>query len=433
MRILVISNYYPPLELGGWEQLTRDVSVRLVERGHQVHVLTSRHRAHEIQTPEPQVERLLHLESPNYVHYQPQYALTRHWTEMRNRRTVRRTVATHEPDVVFINGMWNLPICVAQQAEQLCPGRVVYYMASYWPTETDAHAAYWNDTDYGKNRAARSGRRWAKELVAKVLRPTLVRTVARNQLEFARVLCVSAFVQRRMVAEAHIPFPRTQVVHNGIELDAFTMPELHDNGLNEGDLRRKGTVLRLLYAGRLSPDKGVHTIIESLGHLKTRKLSVCVSIVGGGAPDYVAQLQQRADELGVAELVHFRGSVPRESMPTIMQEHDVLLFPSAWPEPLARTVQEAMACGLVVIGTTTGGTPEILEDGVNGLTFPAEDSRTLAAKVARLSADPALCECLARAARKTVEDKFSLDQMVGEIERTFEELVHKSRHVAAYT
>ena len=68
MRILVISNYFPPVELGGWDQLTRDVSQRLQERGHEVLVLTSNYRQAELTTPEANVLRTLHLESPDHVH-----------------------------------------------------------------------------------------------------------------------------------------------------------------------------------------------------------------------------------------------------------------------------------------------------------------------------------------------------------------------------
>jgi glycosyltransferase involved in cell wall biosynthesis len=99
-----------------------------------------------------------------------------------------------------------------------------------------------------------------------------------------------------------------------------------------------------------------------------------------------------------------------------------LLFPSVWPEPLARVVQEAMAVGLVVIGTTTGGTPELLQDGLTGLTFAAEDADGLARQIGRLARDPALFETLAQAARQTVESRFTQERMVDEIEAYFQKL-----------
>jgi glycosyltransferase involved in cell wall biosynthesis len=78
--------------------------------------------------------------------------------------------------------------------------------------------------------------------------------------------------------------------------------------------------------------------------------------------------------------------------------------------------QEAMASGLVVVGTTTGGTQEILRDGQTGLTFAPGDANGLADQVVRLVSDPELRRRLVQAGRQTVLEKFTLDRMVLEID-----------------
>lgn len=406
MRILIISNYFPPFELGGWGQLTRDVAQRLQGRGHHVYTLTSNYRAAEMPDPEPDVARVLHLESPDHVRYHLSYTLTHRWQESQNRRVLRRAVADFTPDLIFINGMWNLPVSLAQQAEQLCPGRVVYYVASHWPAELDAHTAYWNNANG-----------ISKRVLGALVRKTLLVSTPRNQLHFPLVLCVSAFMQEHMINEAHIPRERTRVVHNGVELDAFTARSA----------QWSSAVLRLLYAGRLAADKGVHTIIESLGHLwqSHPDLPVSLSLVGGGDPDYEVRLRQLVDRFNLEKAVRFWGRVPRAEMPAIFHEHEVLLFPSIWPEPLARVVQEGMACGLVVIGTTTGGTPEILYDGENGLTFEAGNAVMLASKIVQVAGDRDLWARLAQAARRTVEECFTLERMVDELEDYFSQIARQ--------
>jgi glycosyltransferase involved in cell wall biosynthesis len=110
-------------------------------------------------------------------------------------------------------------------------------------------------------------------------------------------------------------------------------------------------------------------------------------------------------------------------MPSVFAEHEVLLFPSIWPEPLARIIQEAMACELVVIGTATGGTNEILSEGENGLIFEVGNSAMLAEKINLIMSEPSLREKLAQAARKTVEERFSLNRMVTEIEESFHQIL----------
>jgi len=108
--------------------------------------------------------------------------------------------------------------------------------------------------------------------------------------------------------------------------------------------------------------------------------------------------------------------VSKDEMPAIFQQFDALVFPSIYEEPLARVTQEAMAAGLVVVGTTTGGTGEILRDGETGLTFAPEDAEGLAEQVNRLIVDPYLFCRLAQAGRQTVLENFTLDKMVNEIE-----------------
>jgi glycosyltransferase involved in cell wall biosynthesis len=78
--------------------------------------------------------------------------------------------------------------------------------------------------------------------------------------------------------------------------------------------------------------------------------------------------------------------------------------------------QEAMASGLVVVGTTTGGTGEILKNGETGLTFAPEDANGLAHQVTRLINDRDLYCRLSQAGRQTVFENFTLDKMVNEIE-----------------
>lgn len=408
MRILILSNYYPPFEIGGWEQLTADMARLLQARGHTVWVLTSSHRAAELAAPEPGVERALALESPDHLHYHAHYTLTYRRRERANNQLLEKRVAAFKPDILFINGMWNLPRSLARHAEQLCPGRVVYYIASPWPAEPNAHTIYWADL------TGSPWRRRPKQLLGKLAHRWWL--PAAPQLAFEHVLCVSAYMQNFIVEKAGVPRNQTKVVYNGVDPDDFSH---HSRpGVN-------GHGLRLLYAGQLRPDKGVHTAVEAVGQVvqANPSLPLRLTIAGSGAPAYVEQLQARIQSLNLSPFVNLAGQLPRQQMPAVLAEHDVLLFPSIWPEPLARVVQEAMASGLVVIGTTTGGTPELLREGETGLTFPAEDANALARQIGRLAADPTLYNQLALAARKAVESTFTEQRMVDEIEGYFQTLL----------
>jgi glycogen(starch) synthase len=404
MRILFISDFYPPNVIGGWEQLVRDINQRLQARGHVTRVLTSTYGPNAL-NQEQGVDRLLTLESDLY-HYDPLKTL-RHKAQLkRNLKQTLETISIFQPDVVFIHGMWNLTRGVAWQAEQLRPGRVVYYVANDWPYAIDVHTSYWRDS------AGKPVLKQAKKWLALIPLKIAERENRNFHLRFEHVLCVSQAVKDDLVRNAGIPPEHLRVVYNGVETDAFVPPQEWDNR------RDRHPNLSLLYAGSLVPHKGVHTAIEAMAVLaqKSDLDAVTLTIVGSGHPEYEARLKKLVDEEKLGRRVSFWGRVSREEMPTVFQKFDVLIFPSIWQEPLARTTQEAMASGMAVIGTLTGGTGELLIDGETGLAFEPEDAAALAQRIEQLQRDPGLFMKLAKNGRARVLRHFDIRRMIDEIE-----------------
>ncbi len=409
MRILFISNLYPPHDLGGWEQNCQEIMKRLRARGHTCHVLTSRFGVEDSLSEEEGVTRRLYLQA-DVNHYRPlDFFLRRPGQERANRQALRRALDDFRPDIVFVWGMWNLSPRVPYWAEQWLPGRVAYAVAGYWPMEPDVHETYWRTP-------ARST--WG-EVLKKPARWLALRTLARQKqaypLELEHVSCVSHYVRRKLTEAGTLPHG-ARVIYNGIDPEPFLQaaaltPERHN-----------GT--RLVYAGGLVSHKGVHTAIEALGWLQQRDQAhdLHLSIVGGGHPTYEARLQRRVKELELGEYVTFRGRVPREEIAGILADHDVFLFTSVYEEPIARAVMEAMAAGLAVVGTPVGGQREMLEDGENALVFPPEDAPGLAKCILRLQDDPAMRMRLAESGRRTVLERFTLKRMVDEMESWLKEI-----------
>jgi len=85
-------------------------------------------------------------------------------------------------------------------------------------------------------------------------------------------------------------------------------------------------------------------------------------------------------------------------MPQVYRSHDALVFTSEWEEPFALTPLEAMASGIPVIGTLTGGSIELLRHRENALTYKAGDAEELASRILELDSEPALRERMARTA-----------------------------------
>lgn len=402
MRILVVSNHYPPLEVGGYEQLCRDVTDALAERGHETLVLTSTYGTAGAALPEqPDVQRVLRM-SPDWQSGRPvvwQFAFDRREAEAHNLQVLRTAVRDFTPDVVFFWNLAGLPRSLATDAEAMPAVAVAHWLAGESPAAPDEYWHYWQEPPRRTSarlvwRLARSPALAQMRREGKPLRPALRHAAA-----------VSRFVRDVGVADGTLP-ETTSVIYNGVETDAFyrpARPAPHEP-------------LRLLQAGRLSAEKGVHSAVAAVATLAQRGLAVELAFAGDGPPDYRAELEAFARRNGIADCIRFTGRLPRAAMPDLFAQHDVLLLPSIHPEPFARVVLEAMAAGLVVVAAATGGTPEIVEDGHTGLLFLPEDDEGLSAGLVRLTNEPGLWHALAVAGQRRVLQDFTLARMVDNVE-----------------
>ena len=405
MRLLFLSNLYPPFDIGGYEQWCQEMALCLRQRGHTVHVLTSRYGVTGVPPVEPDVTRALYLQADVY-HYQPWRFFFRHrFEEMSNRRALRAAIDRSQPDLILVWGMWNLSLDLPFWAEQWLPGKVAYYIASYWPVDVDIHTEYW------KSPANRT----VTELLKRPFRALALGLLRREgyppRLRFEHVMCCSQYV-RDAITQAGSTLSNAGVLFGGIDVQSF---QQHAQAIQTAE----NHPLRLLYFGSLVPHKGVHTAIEAMGLLKTRGLveRVDLTVLGAGSPEYEQQLHDMVSEFKIEEHVHFIGKVPRSEVPAWLSRFDVFLFTSIWQEPMARSVMEAMAAGLLVIGSEVGGQVEMLFDGQNGLTFRPADAAGLADRIVRAIQEPALRKKLTQAGQQTVLERFTLNRMAGDIER----------------
>jgi glycosyltransferase involved in cell wall biosynthesis len=223
-----------------------------------------------------------------------------------------------------------------------------------------------------------------------------------------------------------------KIVHLGTQAEHFMsagkryaeMKSATENSATEKACTEKSSdsPLGLLYVGRLTATKGVHTAISALAKaLQAGSPPITLDIVGKGEPDYEQFLRKSVQQMQLDHAVRFQGGVPHSEMPEIMARYDILLFPSEWEEPFAHTVLEAMAAGLAVIGTATGGTPEVLIDGKTGLLYRAGDADGLARQILRLHQNQSLRQQLAQAGQAHVLQHFTLQQTVDKLEEALQE------------
>ncbi|HEX6716893.1 MAG TPA: glycosyltransferase family 4 protein [Pyrinomonadaceae bacterium] len=399
LKICVVTNYYPPFFIGGYELGCRDIVEALKARGHQVRVLTSTYRVDHPQI-DGEVYRMLRLSqwwTPNRLGDLAGILKK----EKTNQKAFRQLCREFEPDIVYVWNPVGISLSIVSVAQQLgLP--LCYFVSDHWVEE-------WN-TDPGY-------RMWEKQ-AAGLRRPFLWKGILLllNSLNLAhrpappelRNVQFASECLKRDALEKGQMVSKAEVIHWGVDVERFRITE------------KSSQSKRLLFAGQLSPHKGVHTAIEALNLLVQKgHETATLTIVGDSIlTDFKAKLRQMVQSFKLEKNVRFIGQVPREEITSIYQEHDVLIFPSVWEEPFSITVLEAMASGLAVVGTATGGSGEILEDGVNALIFEKENAEECAACISRLFTDEQLFERLRRLGRSTVEQKYRLEQMVDTIEHS---------------
>jgi glycosyltransferase involved in cell wall biosynthesis len=117
------------------------------------------------------------------------------------------------------------------------------------------------------------------------------------------------------------------------------------------------------------------------------------------------------------------GRVPHDELSAYYALADVYAMPASSPEPFSLTVLEAMACGVPVVGTDAGGTPEIVEHGVNGLLVPPRDEVALARGLLELCADRPLATAMGARARARVAERFTWRSQALRLAAYYSELV----------
>lgn len=177
--------------------------------------------------------------------------------------------------------------------------------------------------------------------------------------------------------------------------------------------------------GRFQRWKGQHVFLEAVARLRPRFPGVVFWLVGdtlfGLEPEYRQTLERQVQELGLAQSVRFLGF--QADMPAVYAALDIVVHASVNPEPLGLVILEGMAMARPVVVADAGGPREIVRDGETGLRYPAGDAMMLAERIARLLEDPPLRVRMGALGRKAVEERFSMDHMIRDVERAYAEVM----------
>jgi sugar transferase (PEP-CTERM/EpsH1 system associated) len=224
-----------------------------------------------------------------------------------------------------------------------------------------------------------------------------------------RIICVSQNVADFAAKEIGLPTDRLVVIQNGIDTNLFRP--------TPAQATKAADQLTIGYVGRLEKVKGVNFLIDAFAALVAQHPHLQLQLVGDGSERRA--LEQQVQTLGLGDKVHFLGI--RSDMPALYPTFDLFVLPSLW-EGMPNVALEAMACGVPVIATNTGGTPEVVQDGKSGLLAPPGDAVALAQAMATLINNAEQRCQLAQAGRHFVEQTFSINQTVAQTVALYEQV-----------
>ncbi|MBF0408000.1 MAG: glycosyltransferase family 4 protein [Candidatus Riflebacteria bacterium] len=395
MKILIISNLYPPHYLGGYEILCAQVVESFIRSGHEITVLTSNFTSSaspsSVQTSEKvhgnseqrpeQIIRKLTLYpdfgKPPVIDRMMRLSQTRH-----NRNLTREIIAKGNFDAIFIWSQLRLSIGCAAAAEE--SGIKVFY------TFNDEHIIGYKPAEFSL---------YPIKLLKYLRDRYIFQDITFENLKFQRTTCISATLKNNLLRQG-LKIPDSKVIFQGIPVENFPCKE------NSGEIH---SPLKLLYAGQLHEYKGVHVLLEAAAKLvKIRQLKLNITIAGDGPAEYKSTLNKLAKDCACP--VEFCGRLPHSELPALYRNNDIFIFPSLWQEPFGLTHLEAMASGTPVVSTNDGGHGEFLKNHENSLIFEKGNSDQLADCIFELVSNDTLRSEIIKTARNLIDKTFSIER-----------------------
>lgn len=372
MKVLVISNFFPPHVIGGAEIIAHHQAKALADRGHDVRVLAG-DNSQGLPNYPTATETFDGLPITRVSLSSHDFAPTgNNVCHPRVERIFLDLIADWQPDVIHAHHMLGLSLGILQLAR--AHGiRIALTLHDHWgfcinstrittrntlcQDSTQCHTCHEHIDDDGMRLPQRMRQdylRWQFDAVDYFISP-------------------SRYLADQYILNG-IPAQRMHVIANGIELERFinTAPPEPSERLN------------ILFAGYMGDHKGVPTLLEAVALLPQDK--VHLDMVGDGhmLASYIDSIKKSVP--GVS--IKFWGRLPNTRIAERFSEAHVFVLPSVCPENQPVTITEAMACGLPVVASRIGGISELVDDGLTGWLVEPGDAADLARRLSYYIENP---------------------------------------------
>ena len=228
-----------------------------------------------------------------------------------------------------------------------------------------------------------------------------------------RIVVVAEFLKQNLVKKEWIDPVSIAIIYNGIDGDEFIREFDRDAIFKELNIALAAKIIGIV--ARLDSIKNHRCLIKAMKKISSRLPDVILLVIGDGP------LRGELEELAAAEQLQknilFLGT--RNDIPQLLSMLDVFVLCSL-SEGLPLTILEAMAAGKSIVATAVGGIPEVIDDGVDGIIVPSDDSDRLAGAISELLHDEGKRHDMGAKARIKFQEKFTIQDMVKKYEELYE-------------
>lgn len=431
MKILVVSNLYPPHHAGTFDFRCEAVVEKLKQRGHELLVLTSRHGLTNDQI-DAEIARRLILNGKFGHSLVTGYGELKE-LESHNNDVLRETIEAWSPDLVCV---WSLEGLSKSLVFALRNIKVpsVFSVSDDWLSQglaEDPWLRWWNSPG-----GPGSGGALRKTLELTGQRDRINRTIPTRLMKgYERVPELygerdpSVPLEPGSIGAFH--FERLYFCSNALkaQAEAAGFRVGHGRVIASGIPTEKfyaelkplaAPIKKFLLVARLTAESGAMTALEALRIARQNGVQATLSVYGRGESEQIAPLRSFVIKHGLP--VEFLNvSNQQKDLAAVYRQHDAFLYTAEWHEPFAITPLEAMAAGLPVIATTTGGVRDVIRHGENGLTYPPGDAATLASRMQELQIQPALRAQMSETAQAEVMTLYNESTMLDQLDSYLQE------------
>lgn len=227
------------------------------------------------------------------------------------------------------------------------------------------------------------------------------------------VICPSQVIARHMIDDFLVPQERIRLIPRGVHIERFEF-------FSPAKKRQKEFNVGII--ARLSPIKGHIHFIKAMAELARSVPNLKIWIVGDASVSrqaYKEQIQVLVKRLGLWDCTQFLGT--QRDIPQILRQLDLLVVPTLTQEAFGRVIIEAQASGVPVIASRIGGIVDIIDDNKTGLLVPVADPTSISQAGLRVFKDKEFADRLAQAAFEKVKERYSLELMVENTIKVYEE------------